>query len=589
MRKSQLLFLFIVLVSIVSVKTAQAEANYTEMDLTSVGDATGGWDTVDISAASVPANSIVEIIATNDATASTNVVGVREVGSGLSRTLTLSEAENGGVTTVRFLTNVDGSQQIQLYDDNNADIIYYVVGYWQDATFTEQWVNYEVTRTEDDMWHETDGTELTLQADRVHLITIYNDEKGNQYLGGVRNTSSTLDRYMVIMESEGGITQATTMFVTSDANSKIDVYSAQYDDLGFYNQGYFGTELEFIEYYEITIANNNDDTWYDWDLTAYLDQDGRIVDTHAMNPEESAERNVGVRANGDSHSRYFNSREAEGGGSSITGLTVQTDGSGIIEIYHASYSVGSPVYAILGYFKPVVVGANNIPINWALTITDFDDTDNLYAEKQFYTIDYDGYDSDGYADIHEVYIWINQSATNRAIIKYDEDIDTFSLVSGNWEIDAGTSSATRSGTDLNLTIKFTPSWDAVEESDLDFGAVIYDDEPSSDSDTLQTNYADSITDLLTSSIECTDANDPDRVDVGVNSQIDFQVYYADNPGSATPSNDYPPDSEFTSISIYDSSNNNEGTDSSIVNGAGSVSFQEATVQPGISSQAGRMG
>jgi len=62
------------------------------------------------------------------------------------------------------------------------------------------------------------------------------------------------------------------------------------------------------------------------------------------------------------------------------------------------------------------------------------------------------------------------------------------------------------------------------------------------------------------------------VDISGSVQVDFTVRYADNPGSGSASDDYPPEAEFTSVSVYDSLDNNEGTDATIVNGAGSVSF-----------------
>lgn len=233
-------------------------------------------------------------------------------------------------------------------------------------------------------------------------------------------------------------------------------------------------------------------------------------------------------------------------------------------------------YLYVGYYFPEL---NTPSINYQLSITDFDDADNLYSEKKYYNLDYDGYDLDGYGNVSYVKIYINQSVTSRAIFNYNEDTNTFSLISGNWEIDVGGSSASRTGTDLNLTFKITPSWDAIEESDIELEATI-NDGASSDHDIMQTNYADVITTLLTSSIEYTDVNNPDRVNTGVNSSqwMDFAVMYADNPASVTPSNDYPPDAEFTSISVYNSTNDNMGDDITITNGVGKISFYKTGVK-----------
>ena len=84
------------------------------------------------------------------------------------------------------------------------------------------------------MWFEIDGpVDLGLVADRVHLITITNADTGKEYLGGVRQSGGTdPDRYVDIMEAEGGGVQTVSMFVhTRSADGDIDVYAEQYDDI----------------------------------------------------------------------------------------------------------------------------------------------------------------------------------------------------------------------------------------------------------------------------------------------------------------------------------------------------------------------
>jgi len=223
-------------------------------------------------------------------------------------------------------------------------------------------------------------------------------------------------------------------------------------------------------------------------------------------------------------------------------------------------------------WKPPV--ANYVPLNYQLSITDLDDGNNMYAEYKFYTFDYDGYDGDGYADIYRVRIFINISASNYGIIDYIEDTDTFSILSGNWEIDSGSCIANKVGNNLNLTIKVVNKWSHLEANDFDLESRIEDDEPSYDRDIMQTDYFDIITSLETDLIECIDVDTPDRTSVYLKRITEFNTSY-------TGSNLAPPDSEFNSISIYDSLNNNMGTDNTIVKGAGSVSFAESTVKSEI--------
>jgi len=244
-----------------------------------------------------------------------------------------------------------------------------------------------------------------------------------------------------------------------------------------------------------------------------------------------------------------------------------------IRFYHSQSGKTQDAEVYEMDFLNVTVEENNAPTNDQCSITDLDDTDDLYAQKQLYTIDYDVSDLDGFSDIDYCEVRLKQGASTRAIFRYDEDTDTFSVESGGseWSLD-GSSSAIESGTYINVTMKIAAQWDAIEEADLEIECYVVDDEPESDTDTMQTDYFDVITNLVTNNIECTDANDPDRVDVSSSIQIDFSVRYVDEPASSTPSSFYPPNAEFTSISVYDSLNNNEGTDSTIENGAGSVTF-----------------
>lgn len=218
--------------------------------------------------------------------------------------------------------------------------------------------------------------------------------------------------------------------------------------------------------------------------------------------------------------------------------------------------------------------SNSAPSNDACSITNPDDSDNLYAQLRDYTIVANVSDADGYADLTTIDVTLQTGTpTERITFRYNEDTDTFSELSGSttaWTLDTDSSSASKAGTDVSLTYVFTPEWDATEEADLDL-KLVSTDGTDTDTDTYDLNY-DVVTNLLTGSIECTNSNNPDRVDISSSITVNGQVYYANDPSSSTATTFYPPDAEFTSISLYDSANNNEATDSSIVNGACSFTF-----------------
>ncbi|GAG78363.1 unnamed protein product, partial [marine sediment metagenome] len=101
----------------------------------------GGWDDYDIfTEHDIPKGAVVEIVLANSNPAQARIVGVREDGSGLGRTLELHEAEDGGFVTARFLTTVDaGTGLIEVYTHTDGSVTCYVVGYWTGIAFTEAW------------------------------------------------------------------------------------------------------------------------------------------------------------------------------------------------------------------------------------------------------------------------------------------------------------------------------------------------------------------------------------------------------------------------------------------------------------------
>jgi len=198
-----------------------------------------------------------------------------------------------------------------------------------------------------------------------------------------------------------------------------------------------------------------------------------------------------------------------------------------------------------------------------------DDTNNIYAQKKLYTGSSVATDVEGYADIHYMEFRLKQGATIRASFQYHEDDNTFNIQAGSttWSLD-GSSSAVRSGTQITVTWKFTPQWDAIEESALSIELYVIDAASAADTDMAQSNYVDVVTRLVTGNF----ATDDSRINIGGTTTISGTVYYANNPASTTSSSSYPPNAEFTSVSIHNSAHSVQATDTTIFNGAFSVSF-----------------
>jgi len=213
---------------------------------------------------------------------------------------------------------------------------------------------------------------------------------------------------------------------------------------------------------------------------------------------------------------------------------------------------------------------NTAPIIGAASGTNWDDTDNLYAQKKSYTCSITYTDTDGYADIHYVELYLQSSANaTRAQFQYHEDDNSVSTITGGtaWTLDSAAGDFSRSGNDIVASWKFSAQWDATEESDLDFLFYVVDASAASASSTSDQNF-DVVTRLTTSGL----TSDDGRINKGGTTTISGTVYYANAPAGSTSSSSYPPDAEFTSVSIHDAAHSVAATDSTIVNGAFSSAF-----------------
>jgi hypothetical protein len=213
------------------------------------------------------------------------------------------------------------------------------------------------------------------------------------------------------------------------------------------------------------------------------------------------------------------------------------------------------------------------PVNGAASITDRDDTNNIYAMKKLYTgssVHSDASDADGYTDINYVEFRLKTGGgTTRVAFRYTRGTNTFSITFGSasWVLDA-TSSASGSGNDLTVTWKFKSKWNAVEESGLNIEVYVIDSAGADATNTAQTSYVDVVTRLVTSSLTITNA-----LDVGGALHVTGNLRYGNDPGSNTESSFYPPNAEINSVAAHDASDASKGT-ASISDGAFDISFTQ---------------
>jgi hypothetical protein len=244
-----------------------------------------------------------------------------------------------------------------------------------------------------------------------------------------------------------------------------------------------------------------------------------------------------------------------------------------IELYSDNWIIAyanTTTEAIWKAFKPDGTSWDgtvlNPPTIGSPTVT-WDDTDNCYAQKKTYDIQVVYTDLDTFPNIAFCELFLKTGANmTRAEFAFDEDTNTFSTVSGSTEWTM-TGANTSAGNTITITWTLTAQWDATEESDLDLFFFANDTASSFGNSLYDANF-DVVTRLVTSGL----ASDDSRINIAGTTTISGTVYYANDPASNTASTSYPPDAEFTSVSIHDSAHAVGGTDVTIVNGAFSASF-----------------
>jgi hypothetical protein len=311
-----------------------------------------GWQNYDIfTNLSVPKGAVAEILMVHATTDASRTLGVRADGSALNRYVVVHEAEApaNSYTGCVMRVKVDAATGlIETYCDATANVIFYLLDYFTGVDFTERFDQFEPAAQA--AWTDKDLSGYGVPANAVCQMLLENPGTAYYCDMGVRANGSALARLIRVHESEPAGSCHYTNYVKADATSIIESYH-QYlasPDRFTYLLGYFGSELDYAELWSTkNIVNNT--TWEDFDLTAELDQDGRVVNVLMFNTGVDAANVLGARKNGSAVNRYYTEHEAETYGVTGECFTVQTDASGIIELY-ASVAAAENSY-LAGYFK----------------------------------------------------------------------------------------------------------------------------------------------------------------------------------------------------------------------------------------------
>lgn len=200
------------------------------------GIANNTWGNINLSSYGVASTSVAEMVLGNWNTTAENNAGVRRLGSSLSRLANIHESEANGVNGVTMLvkastTNATIQGFAQVEGANNADVDYWLVGYWSEnptgLDYTERfddltgpgsastWTN----RTLNGFGVPPTGIAETLFANAA--------DANSSMLIGVRTSGSTLARTFNLHEAEAGGWDIARSHVKagSDANATIQYFS----------------------------------------------------------------------------------------------------------------------------------------------------------------------------------------------------------------------------------------------------------------------------------------------------------------------------------------------------------------------------
>lgn len=327
-----------------------------------------GWYDYDIyTGLSVPKGAIACILIRYNSTSTTQDVGVRTDGSSIDRYIRVAPyVQSTGGGRVMMYVKVDSSTGlIETYASATANVTFYCLGYWTGTDFTEKWDS--AMPGSASAWTDVNLNTISgVPGGQVASIFLGNKEAAANTMGARINGSALGTRYFPLRNCvTAGCHFSVTMQAKTDSSGIVEIYTTDTTNTSVYCTGYFDSYMDYVESALQTGAIGSASTWTDWDLTAYLDVDGRVVDTACAQTRNGAYAYTeGVRTNGSSLTRYLVSDRSDGTGYAPASYVTKTDASGIIEIWSSNATYEYHRYC--GYYKDYVAAT---PRNFAVVIS----------------------------------------------------------------------------------------------------------------------------------------------------------------------------------------------------------------------------
>lgn len=213
--------------------------SYTEYFAEYQADDFADWVEEDLSGTAT-ASRVYEIVCENHFINSPNTLGVREVGSGIARNISVHEAEDDGRCGYSTFVKGDAAATVELYASNNAQSTFTLVGEFDDAVdFTEAQDTLDAAG--DAGWENEVLIGFGVPASAVIATLCFNNELGAENEMGTRDDESGIDRKWDEHEAEGGFNTGFRLCVTAgaDGNRTIEIYEEDTSECTLYHHGWF--------------------------------------------------------------------------------------------------------------------------------------------------------------------------------------------------------------------------------------------------------------------------------------------------------------------------------------------------------------
>ncbi|MHC5109099.1 MAG: hypothetical protein ACYTHJ_04380 [Planctomycetota bacterium] len=226
--------------------------------------ASGSWEDYDLCALGPGPRHVAEIVMTNDDTAQARQAGVRTEGSSLARLVDLQNAEAGGVDAATMLVRADSttSATVEVYAENDADIDFYLAGYWSAPPQTYNELFADMGSPASDMtWTDVDLTSLGVPDNAIVEVALLNELSTAENEMGVRAKNSSVERRFDVQEAEDGGASVARANLLADSGAVIEFYHEDVSEahtfrlLGYWEECDSSTEYVISDLGAITGAN----------------------------------------------------------------------------------------------------------------------------------------------------------------------------------------------------------------------------------------------------------------------------------------------------------------------------------------------